>query len=622
MEITGLKVLNVQGLEGSHDFTGFGKINILCGPNGSGKTSFQNALRMGLCGSAGIPNLITEGQDSCAVCLTTKDGTSYTRQKYRDPKTASRFFVQQNGKAVKTTQTGIEGMLLGDIPRTSAKWAVSGDVLESFDQKKFGNFLMSYVPEELTVDSVCSYIDGITDASRAILSKVLKGRESFGITAVQKAYRELYSTRTEYNKKLEGAEGSIRSINAFPAVPETISDLEARKEELMGLVAAASAYEEKKKSYEKYLFAKKNAEEKILALTQKLEGFDTDKIKKAAAGKEKALKAYNDADTACREKTISYNNLLSLSENISRGLQGLSEQSFCPYSMHLKDIGKTIVCRTDMSPYIEELEKAAEKASAEAGKAKKELDKCTAKLEKARAKKEECEKAEKDLLAAESCEQQIAAFKKSIPEEVPMPEPPAKTAAEIRAELSLIDEKIGRIKARAELPKYEAYRAKLAAYLKELNLLVTALAPGGTVQTSIFASYTDSFEEICNEKASALKEGMKVRFVTENGIKVFLAPDGKRFLSYDQLSGGEKALLIYIILDMASQLTGMNVLIVDELSVLDDEVFESLVRLLCREQDSYDSIFIAAAQRKGIEDIIKKYGLHQILLTDGAARAS
>ena len=104
---------------------------------------------------------------------------------------------------------------------------------------------------------------------------------------------------------------------------------------------------------------------------------------------------------------------------------------------------------------------------------------------------------------------------------------------------------------------------------------------------------------------------MKVKFVTDNGVHVFVDVNGDdTFLDYDSLSEGEKALYIYLMLDLLNTLSGFGVLIIDELSVLDNETFSSLLDIIIEHQDDYDQIFIAMVNHDDTIQIIKDKGLN------------
>ena len=73
-------------------------------------------------------------------------------------------------------------------------------------------------------------------------------------------------------------------------------------------------------------------------------------------------------------------------------------------------------------------------------------------------------------------------------------------------------------------------------------------------------------------------------------------------LPYASLSGGEKAYMIYVIMDMLNQLVGTNILFLDELSVIDNECFETLLDIILSHKEDYDHILIAAVDH---EDTLK-----------------
>ena len=131
------------------------------------------------------------------------------------------------------------------------------------------------------------------------------------------------------------------------------------------------------------------------------------------------------------------------------------------------------------------------------------------------------------------------------------------------------------------LAKKEECEQKLLTYNNKLmtyESLCIAFAPKGKVKESIISFYVEEFSKPCNEKAREIFQNMDIKFVFENGIKVMVDVDGtNQYITFDSLSGGEKACVTFVLLSMLSQLAGFNILIMDELSVLDQDVFTNLI---------------------------------------------
>ena len=84
------------------------------------------------------------------------------------------------------------------------------------------------------------------------------------------------------------------------------------------------------------------------------------------------------------------------------------------------------------------------------------------------------------------------------------------------------------------------------------------------------------------------------------------------FKEYAALSGGEKAYMLFLVLDMLNALTGFKVIMMDELSILDKESFRQFVELIVNHKDDYDLVLLACAEHDDLTDIINTYGITKI----------
>ena len=63
---------------------------------------------------------------------------------------------------------------------------------------------------------------------------------------------------------------------------------------------------------------------------------------------------------------------------------------------------------------------------------------------------------------------------------------------------------------------------------------------------------------------------------------------------------------------MINSLTGLRMMFLDELSVLDKDAFETLVKLLSENVEDYDLIILATAEHDDNMDTLKKYKVNMI----------
>ena len=151
MKIKKLQILDFQGIDGKYEYEFKDTINALCLSNGSGKTSFMNALRYGITGVKPAGESIRRGSSSMAVGLTFHDGVGIIRQEYSDKKSA-RFFI--SGRPV--TKASLDDYLQdrAGVSQETMKIATSSEVLAALKPKQFGSLLLSYIPEKLTKEKI------------------------------------------------------------------------------------------------------------------------------------------------------------------------------------------------------------------------------------------------------------------------------------------------------------------------------------------------------------------------------------------------------------------------------------------------------------------------------------
>ena len=107
--------------------------------------------------------------------------------------------------------------------------------------------------------------------------------------------------------------------------------------------------------------------------------------------------------------------------------------------------------------------------------------------------------------------------------------------------------------------------------------------------------YTNIFESVANQTAKALNKEFRVKFVAKEGITVYFKfKSNALYMPYRMLSGGEKVLAMFILLDLINQLTNSNIMVLDEIDVLDEQRFGELMEVLNSDfiKDRYDMIFL------------------------------
>ena len=192
--------------------------------------------------------------------------------------------------------------------------------------------------------------------------------------------------------------------------------------------------------------------------------------------------------------------------------------------------------------------------------------------------------------------------------EVPQKPEEAGSLEAITEELRYFNSQIKIVENYSKKDTYLNNIEKLTKKLGDYQALYVAFSPKGEVKEKITSYYLEEFAEPCNEKAGKLFPGMKLKFVTQDGVKVLTDPNGSgEYLEFNSLSGGEQASVMFLLVSMLSSLSGMGIIILDELSVLDDNTFENLIRILKENSDEYDMCLIALVDHVDMINTLNRY---------------
>ena len=205
---------------------------------------------------------------------------------------------------------------------------------------------------------------------------------------------------------------------------------------------------------------------------------------------------------------------------------------------------------------------------------------------------------------------QLEEYKKSL---IKLPAKPAAVTKTMD-----FDEEKKRLRAlRQKVADYDQF-VKDAAKFNQLNSeymlldeLVGMFAPKGTVTQKITNYYFEVFEDIVNDMASKVSPDLKIKFKSEDGIKVYCSPKkGADYVPYQCCSSGERAVVVFLLTDLiSSALSKANILILDDLDKLDENAFERLMSCVMQPdvQKAYDHIILCAVDHADTLATLDKY---------------
>ena len=162
----------------------------------------------------------------------------------------------------------------------------------------------------------------------------------------------------------------------------------------------------------------------------------------------------------------------------------------------------------------------------------------------------------------------------------------------------------------------------IESQIKDYESLVKALAEKGAIRTGIISAYLSVFEDLCNDRSKKVRPSVSFKFVSQDGVVVLMDTGKGNYLPYESLSGGEKAYMIFIVMDMLNSLCGSNILLLDELSVIDTKCFDDLLDIVLAYADDYDHILLAAVDHEDTVRSVESHGIAMMPLareTDATA---
>ena len=593
MKIERLHTMDFMGIPGKRVWDFRDKVTVFAAPNGTGKTSVISALRYALTGMEPEGEMIHKGKASAAVQIDTAK-RSYCRIKKLGKQ--SRYVM--NGK---TTSLGELTRALEEemgVSVSNVKTITSSELLQGLDSQQFGDLLINYLPEMMDKETVIFRVSGVTPLMKKIMGDNLPDGD-FGTKELDSFFALLAEKRRVTKKEILEEETIIRLYGGDIPEGESEDSLKLRLDELGKKRDKAVVYDQKMSAYlqvrdtmEKNRTAIRQIEEEIKKITA-VRHTENER----SAVEELMLAARKAAHAALAAKKLdraNYNTLKDAVETI--------RQPICPLS-------KNIRCTTDKSSVLGELKEAMNRACESFNLHDKECREATA---KALEMEEKLRMIDSENAAADRREQLERQKQQILETTLTLPEKPDKgpDLAEVNAEIDRTRNALQRLqdyrKVNTAEEKVRVKKEELAA----LESLHTAFSPKGEVKEGITRLYLDEFSGPCNEKAGKLFHGMNIRFVSEGGVSVQVDPKGTgQFVSFRSLSGGEKAAVAFLLMLMFASISGAGVLILDELSILDESVLDALLTILKEHEDEYDMAVLACVDHADTRGLLKKYGL-------------
>lgn len=578
MKIQNIEISNFKGIE--HVSFDLSKNNVFClsGENGKGKTSFLEAVNFLL--TKNVPANFIRNNAGTTEVKGMVNGHLISRSS-----TAGENQVENKLNGIKCTGVDINRVLENgakDKKLDTALNIVSSKVFEDMSAADLADFLLSYINEKPSLDTIISYMDSPSQDAIDYLKEHTEQNE-FSLDDIKKLHKEFYSTRTGVNKLAK------QKVDTVEKPENSMEEINKRLEEITKQEAAYMNFIKLAKNYNLALGNKLEYEKQLTKLEEELKKAEN------VISVEKELsvtkKEIGDLDKDIQNMM---HTVVTLETNISMYEKTVAslKSSSCPFS-------DKVVCTTDKQPIIQEIMQLSEQNRKEVTRLKGEMEKKTSEKVKKESLLTELQLKDKHYSLKKQKEKQLADMKQHIPQ---MPEKPQEV---VKPDSQAEKEKLNNMQKQIILYNRMLEQQKTLENAKKeqkiLDYLVHQLESKGPVCRKVVEYYISIFDNTANKTAALLAPDMKIKFAANNGIKYFVKVNAqKKYMPYQNLSGGEKVLALMIIIDVINQLSGSNIMVLDELSVLDEENFRELMSALQSDyiRDRYDAIFLAMTPEK------------------------
>ena len=608
MIIKKLRVVNFMGYKGAVEFN-VPSIAALVGHNGIGKTSILNAIRYALAGEEPDGSIINNDADEARVDITLEDpadGSDIVFSRCKRRTKASKFMI--DGLATTAAKLNEKIQDVAGIPIDKIKVLSSAEVVANMKPQEFSKFILDYIPEKIDIEFVINNLD---KTNPRILDTICANlpEENIEMADIDAFLDMLKSSRKELKARISEKKALYETKpKESPAIKAEVED---KLKIYTEIANKREIFEVQKKAYLSAVENAKKQDELISSLKKEYDGFTAVRPNPAVftslSEKKNALLASR------RNGDIQLSGMNAALKQLETTLSAI-ETSVCP-------ISPLITCHTDKSVAKAEIEESIE-----------------ATKEGIKAFGEESAKLDAKISAVDADIESYNAGKVAYDKKVDLArrikaledskiEMPAKPEMEIPEDDGIAEELANCKKLLSIIEDYEAGQTilsqvnTLSEELECIEYLVKAVGEKGCVRVAIISKYVKVFEDLINERSHKIRPDVSFSIVPEDGIRI-LMDDGNGFLPYENLSGGEKAYMLFMIMDMLNSLSGTRILFIDELSVMDAENFNSLLDIICAYSSEYDHVVFAAVNHVETIEAIKDHDIPMVEIETARSSAA
>lgn len=596
MKIHGYTITNFKGI-GYHNTISPGKRTIFVGPNGSGKTSMIEAIRYAITGDCpnnpirvGAPYSVVEIMlDKLAPIQRIQNSGTKANQ------------IRYNGTL--TTQKSVHEQIqnIFGINMDTLKSITSGEILQAMSAGELSKFLTEsgLLPLSVDAEQIIHECHLSPDAANVIKLFLPPMPNKFGLDEINACYDDFCDQRKLMTRDLKAETAKAEAYKG--SIPtRTVADIDKILASMSNTSADLVIYQNAKKVYDDAKMRRDRQLAEIKALEEKLA--------------KTACKAPNEGMKKNAELQIQR---LSMQEASVTGTITVLEKNLKMLEKMLSDLqsprcplSDKLICTTDKTAIKDELSQTIADTKNELEKNKKQIADIESKI---RNFKDQISDYERDLAAYQAyaaSSERLKALRSALIQLPSAPVEPKVKPVDTNA-INALNKERSDIVAYGLAKEAEKTAAEITSKLAIVSEIVKALDPKGGIRESVIAHALSPLVDYCNTRSKQMKLDIEIDIKASSGSRIYCkTPSSKgEFVPLESASSGQKAIIMFLVMDMLNSLSGLGILFLDSLEVLDEEAFEALLTILetPESEQTYDHIFLSAVNHDDAIRVIAKH---------------